>query len=165
MFKKGYMVIALAIISASLGSLFYNTIQARSDVKITTNILVELQTTASFIGFKFNGLSIIDAYSYRVTNGTVAALFPEIYINQIRVQKVPYDDDSYLRMEIPLKVHVSNETVTVVLRHVPASGYVTYVTVKIYDSNGNLIGTFTVSGSTSEFKTFYILADEFKPSP
>jgi len=121
--KKGYMIIALAIVSVLLGSLFLNnSTQARSGVKITANIKIVVEMTAYDTLLTFNGLSIKDVYPYTVTNGTWYMFFPYVYLSNIHVRKEAYDD-SYFRVEMSLKVFVSNETVSMRLFCYTAPGY------------------------------------------
>jgi hypothetical protein len=163
--KRKYMIIALTIASVLLGSLFYNNItQAQSSVKVTANIMIIIEMTSYHTILTFNGLSIKDVYAFTVTDGSPALTYPYVMLNAIILAKEPVDA-SYFRMEMPLKVFASNETVSILLYHLPPpTGVETYVTVKIYDNGENLIGSFTIVGTEYGAETFYIQADEFRPS-
>jgi len=137
------------VVGLVAGLVLTYVIQANGGV-MTTKITLIIETTSDWTRIAFNGLSIQGVYTYVFTHG-------EEYIHSSHPTTITYSwidiikkwpfDNNYVRIEYPLKVLISNETIRMDI----TKGDVGYTTVSIFNRRGNLVGTYTNTESGQDF--------------
>ncbi len=135
----------------------------------TTKIFTLVEMTVAVADLNFNGLSIERVHKYSVNNDsllhqTTEHIYPVIELTNIGIwTKATYE---YLRIELPLDVFVSNETVSLTIHGLTweAPGD-EYCTVTILNEAGGLVGSFTliVPPFRHESQTVTIPSSDFFP--
>jgi hypothetical protein len=136
------------VLVVSLFSIF--TIQAGDGGIIKTKVLLIVETTSDWTRIAFNGLSIEEVFTYRITDGKEYLHYSHpttITYTWVDITKKHQFDTNYVRIEFPLKVLVSNETIRIDI----TKGDIGYTTVSIYDRRGNLIESFTDTERLQDF--------------
>jgi hypothetical protein len=176
--KKKHMAFTVTFVVCILvvGLVSASMIQASEGV-IKSKVTIIVETTSDWTRVAFNGLSIEEVYTYRVTDGEEYLHYSHpttITYTWMDITKKRLFDTNYVRIEYALKIRVSNETVRIDI----TKGDVGYTTVSIYDRRGTLIESFTNMESGEDvvdwsyqvgvdpwamnLETFYIPSDRFR---
>jgi len=128
-----------------------------------TEIRIVIQTNATVERLSFNGMSITDVYTYNVTYGRTVLRYDGglcIMMNQIYLAPATWAYP-YLRIEIPLRVLISNRTISVEAFN--QGGVDSITTVGFYNAKGMLVASFINRPAPSPYETeiFYIDSNGF----
>jgi len=149
------IVVFIPISSQQVGSYYHHWHGRTTRIKL----VIEMNTTLTYISF--NGMSIRDVYTYNVTDGKPVLRYDRgfnIMMNQITISNA-YFLHPYFRIEIPLRVLISNETISMeVYNDGGSSNDLTKIT--FYNAHGKLAASFTKYAYSAppplRTETFYI---------
>jgi len=167
--RQVVLMISIALVSFLAGTLVNTNYAAtggesRPWDRIRTSkitIVLEMNTTLTYM--LFNGMSILEVYTYTITDGRPVLRYDrgfDIMMNQITVSNA-YFLYPYFRIQIPMKVLISNETISIeVYNDGGTSSDLT--TITFYNSHGELAASFTKYAYSASpplsTETFYIIS-------
>ena len=127
-------------------------------------LVIEMNTTLTYISF--NGMSIQELYTYSITDGRPVLRYDKgfnIMMNQITISNA-YFLYPYFGIEIPMKVLISNETISMEVYNDGGSSQ-DLTTITLYDAHGELVASFTKyaysAPSPLNTETFHIDSEDF----
>jgi len=153
------IVVFIPISSQQVGSYYHQWHGRTTRIKL----VIEMNTTLTYISF--NGMSIRDVYAYTITDGRPVLRYDRgfnIMMNQITISNA-YFLYPYFRIEIPLRVLISNETISMEVYNDGGSSE-DLTTITFYNVHGELAASFTKYAYSVlpplRTETFYITSED-----
>lgn len=119
-------------------------------------LTIVLETTSDWTHVSFNGMSILETGTYAILDGESSIYpigsypppFPNgITCTGIQLLKKARFDETYLRILFPMRVKVTNATISMLI----SKGNVGYTTVTVKDRNENTVGVYTDAKANGDY--------------